>query len=198
MPEAPGEVTLLLGQLGRGDAAAADRLAPLIYAELRGIAARSMSQERPDHTLQATALVHEAFLRLAGQRAADWHNRAQFFAVAARVMRRVLLDHARRRHAAKRGCGRKAALDEVAVVTEHNLDQIVMVDECLERLAALDPQQSRIIELHFFTGLTVPEIAHVMGKSPTTIKREWASARAWLLREMTRSADNADGAAPPA
>ncbi|HEY7615948.1 MAG TPA: ECF-type sigma factor, partial [Terriglobales bacterium] len=101
-------------------------------------------------------------------------------------------------HAAKRGCGRKAALDEVAVVTEHNLDQIVMVDECLERLAALDPQQSRIIELHFFTGLTVPEIAHVMGKSPTTIKREWASARAWLLREMTRSADNADGAAPPA
>jgi RNA polymerase sigma factor (TIGR02999 family) len=193
MPEDPGEVTQLLRKLNRGDPEAADRLIPLIYGELRALAARSMRSERPNHTLQATALVHEAFLRLVDQRKTGWQNRAQFFAVAARIMRHVLLDHARRRLTAKRGAGRNVPLDEFASAAEQSLDQIVFISECLDRLAALDLEQSRIVEMQFFAGLTVEEMAHVLHRSPMTVKRQWASAKAWLYREMTKR-DSAQGA----
>jgi RNA polymerase sigma-70 factor (ECF subfamily) len=184
---APGDnVTLLLAQLREGNQDAANQLIPLIYAELRRMAGAYMQRERPGQTLQATALVHEAYLRLVDGQQGPWQNRAHFFAIAAHTMRQVLVDHARRRQAGKRGgtSARKVAIDVDLLIAPDRLEDIIAIDEALERLAAIDPRQSRLIELRFFVGLNVEEVAEVMGISPITVKREWRSAKAWLHREL--------------
>ncbi len=186
MTDKPGEVTRLLRQLNGGNAEAANELAPLIYNELKRLAGACMRRERPGHTLTATAVVHEAFMRLIDQRNVDWSDRAHFFAVAATLMRRVLLDYARKRHAVKRGAApRRQTLDEGLIIAEQHLDDVLALDECLNRLAALDPQQARLVELRFFGGLNVEETAGILGISTATVKREWSSAKAWLTREIT-------------
>lgn len=186
MTDKPGDVTRLLRQLNRGNVQAADELTPLIYDELRRLAAACMRRERPGHTLTATAVVHEAYLRLMDQRNVAWNDRAHFFAVAATLMRRVLLDYARKHHAAKRGGAlRHETLDDGLQVTEEHLEIVLAVDECLTRLAAFDPQQARLVELRFFAGMSVEETAAAMGISTATVKREWSSAKAWLNREIT-------------
>jgi len=183
----PGDITRLLREFRRGNAQATEQLISLIYAELRRLASACMRRERPGNTLQATELVHEAYLKLLGQREVEWHDRAHFFAVAATLMRRVLLDHARKRHAAKRGSApHKATLDEALLISDEHLEQVLAMDECLTRLAAIDAQQARLVELRFFAGLNVEEIAEIMSISTATVKREWAYAKAWLHREMTR------------
>jgi RNA polymerase sigma factor (TIGR02999 family) len=188
MPGKPGEVTQLLNQLSGGRQEAAEQLAPLIYDQLRRLAGACMRGERPGHTLQATALVHEAYVRLVGQEHVEWQNRAHFFAVAATLMRRVLLDHARRRHAFKRGSGaHQVTLHEAILIAEDHLPDVLALDQCLTRLAAIDARQARLVELRFFAGLDVEEVAAVMGISAPTVKREWRSAKAWLHREMTKS-----------
>ena len=186
MPEPDGAVTLLLTQVRDGNQEAANQLIPLIYKELRQMAGAFMRGERPGHTLQATALVNEAYMRMVGGHPVEWQNRAHFFAIAAHTMREVLLDYARRSRAAKRGGGnaRKVELDEEFSVGPDKLEEVIAIDEALERLAQIDPRQSRIVELRFFAGLKVEEAAEVMGVSPKTIKREWRSAKAWLHREM--------------
>jgi RNA polymerase sigma-70 factor (ECF subfamily) len=188
MPER-GEVTLLLAQVRKGERQAADRLIPLIYAELHRMAGAYMRGERPGHTLQATALVHEAYLRLMGSDPSDWQNRAHFLAIAAHTMRQILVDHARRRHAEKRGGVESIKVDLEAgmLIADDKLEDLLALDEALGRLALFDPQQSRLVELRFFAGLSVEEVAEVMGVSPVTIKREWRSAKAWLHRELTVS-----------
>jgi RNA polymerase sigma factor (TIGR02999 family) len=180
-----GDVTRLLAQLRGGNQEAADQLVPLVYNELRRMAGAYMQRERPGHTLQATALVHEAYMRLVGQEKAQ--NRAHFFAIAAHTMRQVLLDYARRRHADKRGGAgaRKVDLDAELFVAAEALEDVLAIDEALGRLEQIDPRQSRLVELRFFAGLDVEEAAEVMGVSPTTIKREWRSAKAWLQRELS-------------
>jgi RNA polymerase sigma factor (TIGR02999 family) len=184
--DANRDITQLLVQWGEGDAQALESLLPLVYAELRRIAARQLRGERREHTLAPTALVHELYLRLVGQRQASWQNRAQFFAVAARLMRRILVDHARSRLAGKRGgAGTFVPLDEAgARGAEQNVADVLAVDEALDRLARLDAVQARVLELRFFAGLTVEETAHVLSCSPRTVKREWRLARAWLYREL--------------
>jgi RNA polymerase sigma factor (TIGR02999 family) len=174
----------LLAQLREGHQEASDRLVPLVYDELRRMAGAYMRRERPGHTLQATALVHEAYMRLVDQEAPQ--NRAHFFAIAAHTMRQVLLDSARRRDAGKRGGpgARKVDLEVELLVGADSLEDVIAVDEALERLARIDPRQSRLVELRYFAGLDVEEIAEVMNVSPTTIKREWRSAKAWLHREL--------------
>jgi RNA polymerase sigma-70 factor (ECF subfamily) len=181
-----GAVTLLLAQLREGNQEAANELVPLVYTELRRMAAAYMQRERPGRTLQATELVHEAYMRLVGGEAPQWQNRAHFFAIAAHTMRQVLLDYARRRHPAKRGGANacKVDIDSQLLISENTLDNVLAIDEVLERLAKIDPRQSRLIELRFFAGLSIEEIAEVMGLSGVTIKREWRSAKAWLHREM--------------
>ena len=186
----PGsEVTMLLAQLREGNPDAANELIPLIYNELRRMAGACMQHERPGHTLQATALVNEAFVRLAGRQQGPWQNRAHFFAIAAHTMRRVLLDHARCRHAGKRGGrnARKVEIDEVLLISEDKLEDVIALDEVLERLESIDPKQSRLVELRFFAGLSVEEAAEVMSVSTSTIKREWRSAKAWLHRELAKA-----------
>jgi RNA polymerase sigma factor (TIGR02999 family) len=181
------QLTRLLDAWQRGDAAAAEKLVPLVYAELRRIAAAKLRGERGGHTLQPTALVHEAWLRLMNQHEASWQNRDQFFAIAAQAMRRILVDYARRRHAAKRGDGEAPVdIDELARVLTVTLpdERLLALDEALQRLATLDARQARIIELRFFGGLSVEETAGVLEISPTTVKREWATGRAWLFRAM--------------
>ncbi|HEY6341669.1 MAG TPA: sigma-70 family RNA polymerase sigma factor [Bryobacteraceae bacterium] len=185
---APGDnVTLLLAQLREGNREAASQLIPLIYNEMRRMAGAYMQRERPGHTLQATALVHEAYMRLAGGQPGPWQNRAHFFAVAAHVMRQVLVDHARRRHSGKRGGGnaQKVDIDAEVLIGAENTEDVIALDEALDRLAKLDPRQSRLVELRFFAGLDVEQLAEVMDVSPTTIKREWRSAKAWLHGELT-------------
>jgi RNA polymerase sigma factor (TIGR02999 family) len=181
-------VTHVLTEWSRGDTTALDRLVPLIYPELRRIAGRQLRRERSDHTLQPTALVHEVFLHLVDQRRATWDNRAHFFAVAAQLMRRILVDHARSRGTLKRG-GAVAKLtleiDAADVQVNPLAAEVLAVDEALARLAARDPDQARIVELRFFGGLSVEETAFVMGRSARTIKREWRIAKAWLFRELT-------------
>ena len=186
MPGSDSDVTILLAQVREGNREAANRLLPLIYSELRRMAGGLMQGERPGHTLQATALVHEAYLRMIGSQPSDWQNRAHFFAIAAHTMRQVLLDYARRRHAEKRGGlgARKVDIDAGLLIAEDKLEDVLALDEALERLALLDPQQSRLIELRFFAGLNVEEAAEVMGVSPITVKREWRSAKAWLHSQM--------------
>jgi RNA polymerase sigma-70 factor, ECF subfamily len=191
MPDAEGEVTRLLVQLRAGKEDVAGQLVPLVYDELRRIAGALMRRERPDHTLQATAVVNEAYLRLAGEQEIQWQNRAHFFAIAAKTMRRVLLDYARQRHAERRGGegARKVDIDAELLITDDRLEDVVALDEVLSRLSEMDPEQGRIVELRFFAGLNVEETAEVMGISPRTVKREWKLAKAWLDRELatTRS-----------
>lgn len=182
---AEGEVTRLLALWSSGDASALERLAPLVYEELRTLAGRLLRGERAGHTLQPTALVNEAFLRLAGGRTVDWKGRTHFFAVAARAMRRILVDHARTRLAGKRGGGAtRISLTETPLSVPAPDVDVLALDEALERLAGLDPGQARVVELRFFAGLSVEETAEAIGASPATVKREWSSARAWLFREL--------------
>jgi RNA polymerase sigma-70 factor, ECF subfamily len=178
-------VTELLSAWRAGDGAAQEQLLPRVYDELRRIAARHLSRERPDHTLQATALVHEAFERLVDQDRVDWQNRAHFFGVAAQLMRRILVDHARSRRTAKRGNGLTLALEPGVEPAGPVRDlDLVRLDEALDRLASLAPSQARIIELRYFGGLTIEETAAAVDSSPATVKREWTVARAFLRREL--------------
>ena len=179
-------ISALLTKWRAGDQDALQALIPLVYRELRCIAQYHLQQERPDHTLQSTALVHEAYLRLMKQGPADIENRVHFLAVASRLMRQILVDHARRHRAAKRGGGLKLELDEAMSVQKVLSIDLVDLDTALKELARLDPQQSRIVEMRFFGGLSIEDTAEIIGVSPTTIKREWATARAWLLRELRR------------
>jgi len=162
---------------------------PLVYDELRRLAHHYLQRERTDHTLQSTALVHEAYMRLAGKNAPQWQNRAHFFGIAAHVMRQILVEYARAHSAAKRGgvgaC--KLTLDEALEIEKKTDIDVIALDGALNRLSELDPQQSRIVELRFFTGLTIEDTSEVMGISPATVKRDWTSARAWLHREIDRS-----------
>jgi RNA polymerase sigma factor (TIGR02999 family) len=180
------DVTQLLIQWSKGDSAALDALVPLVYDELRRLAQLYLNREKPGHTLSSTALVHEAYLRMVKQKEASWQNRAHFFAVAARMMRRILVDHARKHHYAKRGGGALTlSLDEaIAPAPEREID-LVALDDALETLAKLDERQSRMVELRFFGGLSIEETSEVLGVSTPTVKREWASARAWLYREIS-------------
>ncbi len=184
----PPDVTGLLQSWRDGDASAAERLLPAIYDELHRQAARAMRREG-EHTLQATALVHEAYMRLVDQRGVDWRNRAHFFGIAAGVMRRVLVDHARARLADKRGGGaRMLTLNGAERAPDATDDvEVLALHEALERLAAFDPEQARLVERRYFGGLTIEETAESLGISPATVKREWAVARAWLRRELTSS-----------
>lgn len=180
----PRDVTRLLLDWSQGDQTAFDLLMPLVYDELRALADRSLRRERSGHTLQGTALVHEAYLRLIDQRRVRWQDRAHFFAVAAQVMRRILVDHARRHGAAKRGGGTPTLpLGDVAASMPVPDIDLLALDQMLDRLAALDVRQSRIVELRFFGGLTVEETAEALRLSPSTVKNEWSMARAWLYRE---------------
>jgi RNA polymerase sigma factor (TIGR02999 family) len=196
-----GEVTRLLLQWRAGDQSALDSLIPLVYEELRALARRHLSHEQGPHTLQRTALVHEAFLRMVDQTQVDWKSRSQFFAIASQMMRRVLVDHSRRRSAAKRG-GRAKPLDIDVLVAAENSDEnaahcadvaplpeseidFEAIHDALQRLEALDPDQGKLVELRFFGGLSIKDASAVMGVSPATAKREWAIARAWLQRELT-------------
>ena len=191
--EAPSpDVTELLRGWSAGDRSAGEQLIAAVYTELHRQAGRAMRREGDDHTLQTTALVHEAYIRLVDQRRVEWRNRAHFFGVAAQLMRRILVDHARRRHAGKRGSGqRHVSLDDVEVAPEGSTGpgglDVLALDELLERLTAMDEGQARIVELRYFGGLSIEETAEVMEVSPATIKREWAVARAWLRRELTAS-----------
>jgi RNA polymerase sigma factor (TIGR02999 family) len=187
MNSTPGEITELLMAWNQGDQAAHDRLAPIVYEELRRLARGYLRRERPGHTLQPTALVHEAFLRLIDQSQVNWQNRAHFFGIAARLMRQILINHAEARRAAKRGGeAERISLNDVDQFTvEQGLD-LAALNEALEKLEQIDPPQSRIVELRYFSGLTIEEIAEVMGISPATVKREWSTARAWLRRELSR------------
>jgi len=186
MGDARGEVTELLTELKLGSKDALDRLMPLVYRELRRIAGHHMQDERVGHTLQPTALVHEAFLRLVDQDRADWQNRAQFVGVAAHLMRRLLVDHARRRRAAKRGI--PVTLNEEIHPRNPGADQteeILTVDQVLVRLAELEPRQARVVELRYFGGLTVEETAEAMGIAPRTVKLDWAMAKGWLQSQLS-------------
>ncbi len=185
----PGEVTGLLAAWNEGDPAAVERLMPLVYAELHRIAERQFRRERAGHTLQPTAVVHEAYFRLVDQTRVTWKNRGHFFAIAAQAMRRILIDHARAREADKRG-GRedRVALD-VGIASPEPFDDVdlLALDEALGRLKALDDGQARIVELRFFGGLSIEETAEAMETSPSSVKREFRSARAWLFRELGRA-----------
>ncbi|MGA2600987.1 MAG: sigma-70 family RNA polymerase sigma factor [Bryobacteraceae bacterium] len=180
-----GDVTKLLANWGQGNLEAREELIPLVYQELRSLASAYLRRERPDHTLQPTALVHEAYIRLVDQRNVTWENRHHFFGAAAQLMRRILVDHARSHLAEKRGSGvAKVALTEAVVMSQEQPAQMLLLNDCLTRLAALDPQQGQIVELRVFGGLTVEEITAIMGISSSTVKRDWALAKAWLSREI--------------
>ena len=180
------EMTQLLAAWSEGDHSALDKLAPLINAELHDLARRYMKRERPDHTLQTTALVNEAYVRLIGQRDVRWQNRAHFFGIAAQMMRRILIDHARKRASAKGVGAGKLSLDEAAVLSDERAAELVALDEALESLTKIDERKSKIVEMRFFGGLSVEEIAHVIGVSPDTITRDWRRAKAWLHREIQK------------
>jgi RNA polymerase sigma-70 factor, ECF subfamily len=185
--DSPKEITQLLAEVGRGDEAAAGALFEKVYGELRALAKSYLRRERPDHTLQATALVHEAYLRLVGAENADWENRIHFFNVAAQVMRNILVDHARRHGAGKRGAGgRKLSLDEaVSFYSERDLN-LVALDDALRELESLHPQQGRIVELRFFGGLKADEVAALLRVSETTVNREWHKAKMWLRSQLVQ------------
>jgi RNA polymerase sigma factor (TIGR02999 family) len=181
-------VSELLAKWRAGDEEALRDLVPLIYQELHRLAHRYLQRERPDHTLQSTALVHEAYLRLSKQKQVQFQNRSHFFAVSAQLMRQILVDYAKSHRAAKRGGGTKLSLEEAPWLSEERGVELVLLDDALNGLARLDPQQSRIVELRFFGGLSIEETAEIMGISPATVKRHWATARLWLQREMKRAA----------
>jgi len=181
------ELTQLLVDWSNGDTAALEKLLPLIEQELRRLAHRYMSRERAGHTLQTTALVNEAFVRLVNRRNVNWQNRAHFFGIAASLMRTILVDHARSHACAKRGGGAfNLELDETMIVSKQKASEVLALDDALNELARLDPQQSRVVELRFFGGLTVEETAEVLHVSPATIKREWSTAKAWLYHELAK------------
>lgn len=184
-PAAPQEVTRILDRCRDGDAAAADELLGLVYDELRRLAAGQMRGERVDHTLQATALAHEAYLRLLGEETVRWENRAHFFGAAAEVMRRILIDHARGRLAEKRGGGReRVPLDDASTSAEEDPEALLAIDEALRVFEREDPERAEIVKLRFFAGLTVEVIAELQGVTDRTIRRQWRYAKAWLYREM--------------
>lgn len=187
----PQEITRLLEAWSNGDRSALDRLAPLVHDELRRIARRKMRGEREGHTLQTTALVNEVYLRLAGQEGFEWRDRAHFFAVCARVMRHVLIDHARAGGRGKRGGGAlRVSLDGAMLAAEARDVDLLALDEALARLEALDPQKGKIVELRFFAGLGIEETAEVLGISPTTVRREWRRSKAWLHRLLVEGDDD--------
>lgn len=182
----PEEVTRLLRDWRNGDREALDRLMPLVYDELRRIARRNLRRQAPGNTLQTTAVVNEAYLRLVDHDSIDWQNRTHFFAVAAQAMRFLLVDHARSQQAEKRGgAARHVELDGVAAITPERSKELIALDEALSRLAELDPRQSQIVELRYFGGLSLEETAEIIGVSVITVRREWAKAKAWLYRELS-------------
>jgi RNA polymerase sigma factor (TIGR02999 family) len=187
----PQEVTQLLAAWGKGDQAAVDKLFPLVHAELRRIARRQMSHERQGHTLQATALVNEAYLKLAGQEGFEWQNRAHFFAVCAQVMRHILIDHARAHARDKRGgAAVQVPLEDALLINGQPPEHFLALDEALRILESVDPQKGRLVELRYFGGLSIEETAEVLDISPRTVRREWRRAKAWLYRMITEgSAD---------
>ena len=187
MADTGNNVTNLLLRWGDGDREALDALTPLVYDELRKLASRYLRRERPDHTLSSTALVHEAYMKLIDQRHVQWQNRNQFFGLASEMIRRILVDHARARLTSKRG-GQvyKLSLDEALAAAEEKDLDLVALDDALKSLGEADPQQSRIVELRYFGGLTIEQTAEVIGISPATVKRDWVVAKAFLKREMTR------------
>jgi RNA polymerase sigma factor (TIGR02999 family) len=187
-PHAPSEVSLLLQGWRNGDRQALDALLPLVYKELRRLARMQLQKERPDHTLQSAALVHEAYLRLIGLNAPRWESRTHFFAIAAQLMRQILVDYARRHRAAKRGgsiC--KLSLEDAMAASRGKDVDVVALDDALNTLAKLDPRQSRVVELRFFAGLSLQEISEAMEIAPATVQRDWTAARAWLHREISRN-----------
>lgn len=188
MKIASHQITHLLGEWDGGDESAAEKLMPLVYDELRRMARVYMNSQRSGHTLQTTELIHEAYLKLAGKDEKHWQNRAHFFSVAARAMRQILVDYARAKQSKKRGGDwQKITLDENALVSEEQTNEIVGLDEALKDLANLDERKSRVVELKFFGGLTIDEIAGVLKISPKTVKRDWRFARTWLSRELANS-----------
>jgi RNA polymerase sigma factor (TIGR02999 family) len=181
-----GITKLLQGWRG-GDRAALDALVPVVYKELHRLAHCELRKERPDHTLQSTALVHEAYFRLVGQTLPQWESRTHFFAIAAQLMRQILVDYARRHRASKRGSGAcMLTLDDAVVLPQRKDVDVVAIDDALNALAEVDPRQSRIVELRFFAGLSLQEISEVMGIATATVQRDWTAARAWLHREISR------------
>lgn len=182
----PGEITRLLAEWSGGNESALDLLLPLVYDELRRTASKYMRRENPTHLLQTTALVHEAYLRLVKQRNVPWQTRTQFFAVAAQVMRHILVDHARGVRRAKRGSGAQSVrLDDVAVLSDERADELIAIDCALEHLTAMDPRKGRVVELRYFGGMSVDETAEALKVSSATVAREWRMAKAWLRREIT-------------
>ena len=188
MPEAsPEQITQLLIDWSDGDKSALDRLVPIVFAELRRLARHFMSGENAGHTLQTTALVNEAYLRLSDQRKVRWQNRAHFFAISGKLMRRILLDHARRHARRKRGGGaHKVQLDEVAVISEERSAELIALDDALASLEKIDPRRAQVVELRYFGGLSVAETAEVLKIAPNTVVRDWNLAKVWLYREMTK------------
>jgi RNA polymerase sigma factor (TIGR02999 family) len=187
---APKEVTQLLIAWSNGEEEALEKLVPLVYDELRRIARRYMKREVAGHTLQTTALVNEAYLRLIEQKETKWQNRAHFFAISAQLMRRILVSMARARYADKRGGqARQVSLDEAMVISEERAAELVALDEAMNELAALDPRRSRVVELRYFGGLSVEETAEVLKISPETVMRDWKRAKAWLYAELNRKYD---------
>ena len=185
MTPSPREVTQLLLDWSHGNQAALERLTPLVYEELHRLAHRHMRRERRSHTLQRSALVNEAYLRLIDQRNVHWQNRAHFFSIASRLMRRILVDHARSHTRAKRGGGAlQVSLDEAAMVSQERAGELVALDDALTSLAAIDPRKCEVVELRFFGGMSVEETAEVLGVSPVTVKRDWSTAKAWLHRAI--------------
>ncbi|MEZ5357766.1 MAG: sigma-70 family RNA polymerase sigma factor [Candidatus Zixiibacteriota bacterium] len=181
------QVTILLEKIGEGDGRAIDELLPLVYEQLKAIAANQLKKERPDHTLNTTALVHEAYLKLVHQDKASWENRAHFFAIAAQAMRRVLITYAKGRLAQKRGGGEAiVTFNEEVMSGDVRANELIALDEALTELNELSPRQGKIVELRFFGGLTEPEIAKLLKTSESTVKREWRLARAWLNREINQ------------
>jgi RNA polymerase sigma factor (TIGR02999 family) len=183
-----GDVTQLLAQWRSGDREALDRLMPLVYQELRAIAGRYLRNERPGHTLQSTALVHEAYVRLIDQTRSDWRSRAHFFGVAATIIRNILVDHARARNAVKRGGAAAAlSLDDALEMPQNRGVDLIAIDDALLTLSRLDPQQSRIVELRFFGGLTIEETAEALGISAATVKRDWVLAKTWIFKTLSKA-----------
>lgn len=183
------EVTQLLHKWREGNQEALEALMPLVYTELKRLAASYLRRERPDHTLQSAALVNEAYLRLVDQNQTLWQNKAHFYGIAAQMMRRILADHARGHNAAKRGAGMpELELDETMAQAQSRSVDVLDLEEALQKLEKLDPQQGRIVELRFFSGLSIEDTANVLGISPATVKRDWTAARAWLFREIAREA----------
>lgn len=187
MENTAAELTQLLVQYGRGEKAALERLLPAVYSELRKLAQSYLRRENPGHTLQATALVHEAYFKLIDQRDVQWQNRAHFFGVAAQVMRRILIDHARAKHAGKRGGTQaKLSFDEALhwADDDENSQNLLALEDALNKLTELDPRQGKVVELRYFGGLSIEETAEVLQTSPATVKRDWTMAKAWLYREL--------------